>query len=253
MIDAHVHLDKYGESLPRALEQIRASSIRTLAVSMDVFSFRETQRIAEHEPLVIPAFGVHPWEAYRFADDLSVLEAPLDEASIIGEIGLDYHFVRDEARFAAQRTIFEFFLNAAARTGKLINVHTKGAESAVLESLQRRELPAVIVHWYAGPLELVEAFLELGAYFTVGVEVTCSDEIKALAGRIPPDRILTETDNPGAWDWVAGEIGFPDLIEKVEETVAEIRGISRGEFTSQVEENFLAVLGAGGIDIGSGI
>ena len=251
MIDAHVHLDKYGQHLPRALAQIRERSIRTLAVSMDVFSFRETQRFAEDEPLILPAFGVHPWEAYRFADDLTVLEAPLDEATILGEIGLDYHFVKDKARFEAQRTIFEFFLDAAERTGRLINVHTKGAESAVLESLRRRELPAVIVHWYSGPLDLVDKFLDLGAYFTVGVEVLHADDIRVLATKIPADRILTETDNPGAWEWLTGEAGFPDLIERVEVAVAKNRDVPRAEFAAQVDSNFQTVLRLGGVDYSS--
>jgi TatD DNase family protein len=249
MIDAHVHLDKYGEQLPKALRQIRAKSIFTLAVSMDVDSFNETRRIAEADPLILPAFGVHPWEAHRFASDLSVLEATLEEASVYGEIGLDFHFVRDESFFAAQRTVFEFFLDAAEQNGRLINVHTKGAESAVLETLTTRTLPAVIVHWYSGPLDLVDEYLGLGAYFTVGVEVLRSELIQSLAARLPFDRILTETDNPGAWDWMEGEVGFPELIEQVEEAVAEARGMSRGELSAQVERNFQGVLQAGGVGV----
>lgn len=57
MVDAHVHLDKYGGVLPKALEQIRTLSIHTLAVSMDVESFRKTQQLVEVEPLIPPSFG----------------------------------------------------------------------------------------------------------------------------------------------------------------------------------------------------
>jgi TatD DNase family protein len=252
MIDAHVHLDRYGEDLPRALEEIRALSIRTLAVSMDIKSFQETQRIAEAEPLILPAFGVHPWKASRFASDLSVLEAPLEEATIYGEIGLDFHFVRDKTLFDAQRSVFEFFLDAAERTGRLINVHTKGAEAVVIDALKRRTLPAVIVHWYSGPLELVDEFLDLGAYFTVGVEVTRSPLIQSLAATLPLNRLLTETDNPGGWDWMAREVGFPELMEKVEGAVAETRGVPRDELSAQVDSNFQRVLRAGGIDFAWG-
>ena len=46
------------------------------------------------------------------------------------------------------------------------------------------------------------------------------------------------------------EVGFPDLIDRVEKSVAEIRGVSRAELTAQVEQNFLQVLRAGGIDLG---
>ena len=252
MIDAHAHLDRYGENLPRALEQIRALSIRTLGVSMDVSSFCETLRIAAAEPLIVPAFGVHPWEAFRFASDLTQLDGSVEEALAIGEIGLDYHFVKDESRFEAQRIVFEFFLDAAERSGKLINVHTKGAESAVLDSLRKRELQAVIVHWYSGPPELVDDFLDLGVYFTVGVEILHSDLIREVAAKLPADRLLTETDNPGAWEWIAGEIGYPDLVGKVEEALATINGVSRAELSGQVEQNSLQILGAGGVNLVAG-
>ena len=247
MIDAHVHLDRYGEDLPRALEQIRGKAIRTLGVSIEIESYRETVRIADEEPLILPAFGVHPWNASEFASNLAVLEAPMEEARLYGEIGLDFHFIKDKALFDGQRTVFEFFLDAAERYGRLINVHTKGAEAAVLECLKGRTLPAMIIHWYSGPLELVEEYLDLGAYFTVGVQVLRSKLIETLASKIPADRLLTETDNPGGWEWMTKEVGFPDLIEDVEEALAEIRGNPRDELSAQIEANYGRLLEPGGI------
>lgn len=88
MIDAHAHMDKYGEALPLALSQIRQASIVTVAVSMDVDSFRETRRIAESEPLLLPSFGIHPWEAPRYEAGLRELDPFLGESPLIGEIGL---------------------------------------------------------------------------------------------------------------------------------------------------------------------
>jgi len=52
-------MDGYGKDLPRALDQTRAMSIRTLAVSTNIESFRATQRIACREPLILPSFGIH--------------------------------------------------------------------------------------------------------------------------------------------------------------------------------------------------
>lgn len=248
MVDAHAHLDKYGDALPRALEQIRALAVPTLAVSMDVASYEETLRVAESEPLILPAFGIHPWEAPRFGADLDAAAAALDEAPAIGEIGLDHHFVEDEGQYGAQRTVFEYFLDAAEGSGRLVNLHTTGAEADVLECLRGRALPAVIVHWYSGPLGLVDAFLELGAYFTVGVAVLRSKRIRRLAASLPADRLLTETDNPGGWEWMTGEPGYPELLERVEEALAEIRGVERSALAEEVAENFRRLMGAGGID-----
>jgi TatD DNase family protein len=247
MIDAHAHLDKYGDALPRALGEIRTRGIRTIAVSMDVESFRTTQGIAEAEPLVLPSFGVHPWDAPRFASDLSALDAPLQEARLLGEVGLDRYFVTDPTAYPAQEKVFEYFLDAAEGSGRLINVHTTGAESRVLQMLRGFDLPSVVVHWYSGPLDLVDAYLALGVYFTVGVELMRSDTIRSLLAKLPADRILTETDNPGGWEWMTGETGFPRLIEDVEREAARIRGVSRVAFGELVQENFERVLAAGGI------
>jgi len=249
LIDAHAHLDKYGADLPRALAQIRGLPARTLAVSMDLESFRATQAIAAEEPLILPSFGVHPWEAPRYADNLDVLAGPLAEAVLFGEIGLDHRFIKDEHLYPAQNTVFAHFLDAAERTRRLVNLHTTGAEADVLASLQKRSLPAVIVHWYSGPPHLIDAFLELGAYFTVGVEVLRSKKMRALAARLPADRILTETDNPGGWEWMTKEVGFPELIARVEENAAAARRCPREELSAMVEENFVRVLRAGGVEL----
>lgn len=249
MIDAHTHIDQYGDDLPKALNQIRKLSILSLAVSMDIPSFRKTQEIAKDEPLIIPSFGIHPWKAPKYVNRLEELAEPLDEALAVGEIGLCHRFVEDEAEYPAQRTVFNYFLDAAERTGKLINLHTSGAEEDILENLKRRNLPAIIVHWYSGPVKYVQEYLDLGAYFTIGVEVLQSKKIQKLAKELPEDRILTETDNPSGWKWLKDEMGFPELISPVETKVAEILGISRKAFSERVALNFKRVLKAGSVHL----
>lgn len=188
------------------------------------------------------------WSTPSFGADLDAVAGDLDEAPAIGEIGLDHHFVEDEGQYGAQHTVFEYFLDAAEGSGRLVNLHTTGAEADVLECLRGRTLPAVIVHWYSGPLELVEEFLELGAHFTVGVAVLRSTRVRRLAARLPADRLLTETDNPGGWEWMTGEVGFPELLERVEDALAEIRGVERSALAEEVEGNFRRLMGAGGIE-----
>lgn len=249
MIDAHTHIDQYGDDLPKALDQIRSMSIHTLAVSMDIPSFRKTQRIAESESLIIPTFGIHPWKAPEYVNRLDELNEPLRAAEAIGEIGLCHRFVDDETQYPAQRIVFNYLLDAAERTGKLINLHTSGAEAEVLDCLKNRNLPAVIVHWYSGPVKYIQKYLEVGAYFTIGVEVLQSKSIRTLAAELPEERILTETDNPTGWKWLKDEIGFPELIDSVESEIADIRGIFRKELSETVAANFHRVLKQGNMHI----
>ncbi len=117
LIDAHAHLDQYGSSWPEVLEETRDLDILTLAVSMDPPSYERTRGLCADEPLLIPAFGVHPWRAPGWETRLAELDRYVDEAPALGEAGLDFHFVEDEGAYSPQREVFEYFLDASPRTG----------------------------------------------------------------------------------------------------------------------------------------
>jgi TatD DNase family protein len=157
---------------------------------------------------------------------------------MLGEIGLDYHFVQDVRRYGPQREVFGHFLAAARDQGKVVNLHTKGAEAEILDLLLRFEIERAIVHWYSGPLDLLLELSRLDCYFTIGVEVLRSEKIRQIASELPMDRILTETDNPGAWEWLTGERGMPEMIDDVISTLAEVRRTSEQEMERTVLENF---------------
>jgi TatD DNase family protein len=92
----------------------------------------------------------------------------------------------------------------------------------------------------------MDAFRELadlGVYFTVGLEVLRSDAIREIAGAIPPERLLTETDNPGAFRGPAGELMRPGVLLDVLDELAGVLGSSTTAVETQVHENFLALVG----------
>lgn len=243
IVDAHAHLDRYGGRLAEALRQIDENRILTLAVAMDVPSYLATRTLAERSPLVRPVFGVHPWEAPRYSDDLGALDEYLAETPLIGEAGLDFHFVEDERAHECQRRVFRYQCGWAARLGKRMNLHTKGAEHEVLGELASHGLRGCIVHWYSGPLDLIDDYLSLGCYFTVGVEVLASESVQDLARIIPAERLLLETDNPGAHRWLKGTPGMPAVLLDVRDKVAEVRGIDAAGLERRLDANWAAFEG----------
>jgi TatD DNase family protein len=245
-IDAHAHLDRYDlvndRALDAALAEIEGHRILTISNSMDLPSYRRNLEIGDTCDLVIPTFGVHPWNAPEYVDRLPDLRAAIDESPMIGEIGLDHHFVEDTSAYPAQRKVFEFFLSAARDQDKIVNVHTKGAEEEVLALLDRYQVPRVIVHWYSGPLELLRELVARGATFTVGVEVLHSEHIQAVARAIPLGQLLTETDNPGGPMGFIGEPGMPVLAKGVVRGIAEARGTTAEAIVQAVQANLLALI-----------
>jgi TatD DNase family protein len=243
LIDAHSHVDRYdlvGEgALESALVEIIQHGIFTISNSMDLPSYQRNLTIGERCDLVLPIFGVHPWNAAQYAHRLEDLGEAIEQSPMLGEIGLDYYFVKDASEYPAQRKVFEFFLAAAREQGKIINLHTKGAEQVVLELLDRYDVPRAIVHWYSGPLDVFRKLVTRGAYFTIGAEVLYSEHIQTIAREIPSKQLLTETDNPGGPKGFIGGPGMPLLIKDVIKGVAEARKTSIEAIIQTVQSNLL--------------
>ena len=239
LIDAHCHFDAYREQeLDLALAETQENKILTLGTSMDPEGYARTKVISRNNPLIFPCFGIHPWNAYKYADTLKNYSPHIKESLILGEIGLDFHFVKDASLYPPQRKVLEHFLSEAKAQKKLVNLHTKGAENDILEYLHHYQLDHFIIHWYSGPLNLVDRFLALGAYFTIGVAVLNTVHIQTLATILPAERLLTESDNPGAFEWQTKERGMPSIINHVVQKLAEIRFLEIVEMEARIEDNF---------------
>jgi TatD DNase family protein len=243
LLDAHTHLDHYrADELTAALAEIAARRVLTVAVSMSPASYAHTCAIAAQSALVLPCFGIHPWEAHRYAHDLAAL-APLIAASpMLGEIGLDYVWDEDPAHYPAQRAVLAAFLRQAVDGDAIVNLHTKGAEHDVVAMLDEFAVRRAIVHWYSGPRDAFDALAARGCWFTFGVETAHSPTIQALAKAAPLDRILTETDGPAGLRWLTGEVGMPRHLLDVLQTLADLRGSTVAEIQAVVAANWRRLL-----------
>jgi TatD DNase family protein len=240
LIDAHVHLDKYGALLDRALQEIEEQQIFTVATAMDLPSYLELQEIGERSELVLPTFGIHPRRAAEYANRLPELSRYIDMSPAIGEIGLDLHWVKDTTTYPAQRKVLEFFIAAAGEQNKFVNLHTKAGEKEILDLLVKYDVRRAIIHWYSGPMDVLKAMIDFGCYFTIGVEVLYSDSIKEIAKAVPDHLLLTETDNPGALKWLKKneEVGMPAAIKVVVNALAMLRQLKPEQIESLVQNNF---------------
>jgi TatD DNase family protein len=203
LIDAHAHVDRYGDALPAALQEIEQHQIFTISNSMGLESYQRNLEIAASCPWVLPIFGVHPWNAVECATRLEDFREAM----------------------------------AARDQGKVVHLHTKGAETEVLDLLVQYGIQRMIVHWYSGPLHTLRELLAIRAYFTVGIEVLYSEHIRAIARELPLERLLTETDNPGGPRSLIGRLGTPLLIQGVVGGLADLRKTSAAAIEQAVQAN----------------
>lgn len=243
LIDAHAHLDKYGDDdLDEVLSEIQRRRILTMSVSVDPESFASAESIALESSLVIPAFGIHPEQAPSFVDSVESMHDLIDRSPMIGEIGLDHRFVTDESQYEAQRQVFAAFLERARAHSKVVNVHCAGAERETLDMLASYRIERAIIHWYSGPLDVLFDMISAGYLFTVGVEVQHSAHVQQIARAIPAAQLLTETDNPGGLEWLTGEVGRPSHIPVVLEELGRLRGALAADLVATIHANAARLL-----------
>lgn len=239
-INAHDHLTSYKD-LGQSLEIIEREKILTLANSMNPEDYLEIQKIRQNRPLIKKGLGIHPWEVGPHTN-LDTFMALVPHCDFIGEIGLDFHWAKDKALYPKQEEIFQAILVLAKDQKKICNIHTKGAEAQVLHYLKKHQMTGQIIHWYSGPLDLVQDYLALGSYFTISCDVGHSPVTDLLIDRLPLDRILTETDGPQSLEWINGTYGQADYVKEVLAYISRRKKVPLQTLEKQVEKNYRTLM-----------
>ncbi|MFX0174404.1 MAG: TatD family hydrolase [Candidatus Hodarchaeota archaeon] len=79
-------------------------------------TFNESLRsleLAKKYNEIIPAIGISPWKAHKREHELEEFKKLITERKtirILGEIGLDYHFISQHDFYSIQQRILDFFL-----------------------------------------------------------------------------------------------------------------------------------------------
>jgi TatD DNase family protein len=236
VIDTHAHLEP--AEAPAVLDRAHAAGVdRVVLVATTVRQAAETLALAEAHEGVYACLGVHPHEAGSPAD-LEELRRLLahERAVAVGETGLDYF--RDYAPRAAQCTLFERELALAHELGKPVVVHTRAADEDTLAALDAFD-GTVVLHCFSSPA-LLEPALERGWYVSFAGNVTYpkAPELRDAAARVPPDRILAETDSPYlAPQPVRGKRNEPAHVVHTVEALAKARGEEAAELGRQIDAN----------------
>jgi TatD DNase family protein len=238
LIDAHNHLDSYGDNLEIALNMIKQNHIVTLGCAMDEKSYLFTKKLSVDNPYIIPCFGIHPWTAHENYKNLDRFDEYIQESAVVGEIGLDYYWVLEKEKYNSMRAVFKCFLEKAQKYNKITNMHTKGAESEILESIKKYNLKTPIIHWYSGTIDIFKKLLDYGCYFTISVDVGYSKLTEEIVKSLPLNRILTETDGPASLEWVNGKYGYPLEVENIVGKISDIKRIPYEEVKNNISNNF---------------
>jgi TatD DNase family protein len=256
-IDTHCHInsDQLRAEGAALVQRAGESGVaRILVVGADLATSLEAVELAHaYEPQgVYAAVGVHPHDAKTVEKGLpeELLNLARDPRVVaIGETGLDYHY--DHSPRQTQQKVFLMHLEWAMNVKKPLVIHVRDAMPDMLELLEKTPAASkmpLIFHCYSGGLEYLSAMRDLDAYLSLGGPVTWpkNDELRAVAARIPEDRLLCETDAP----WLTpkphrGKLNEPAYVHFVYEEIARSRELSVEGLARIVDENAASLFGWG--------
>ncbi|HUG40922.1 MAG TPA: TatD family hydrolase [Longimicrobiales bacterium] len=249
--DSHCHLTdpRFAGELDVIAERARDAGVRSfVTVASDEDDAAAALGVARRLGVWSTA-GIHPHAADRAPAGLGRVRDLLAEPEVVavGETGLDYYY--DNASREAQRSSFEAQLDLAAATGMPVVVHSRDSDEDLIAMI-RAASPDVrgVLHCFAGSPALFEAGVALGWYVSFsGLLTFPSYATRELAGAVPPDRLLIETDAP----YLApvphrGKRNEPALVVEVARAVATITGESLDAVAARTTFNAREFYGVGG-------
>jgi TatD DNase family protein len=165
----------------------------------------------------------------------------------IGEAGLDYFY--DNSPRAAQERGFRNHIAAARETQLPLVIHARDADAdvaAILEEESARGAFPAVLHCFTGGSDLARRGLALGLYISFSGIVTFkkSDALREIAGAVPLDRLLVETDAPYlAPGKYRGKRNEPAYVVETAATLAKVKGIAPEELAKATTGNFFRLYG----------
>ena len=249
LVDSHCHInaDRFDGDVPDVLERARAAGLeRILVPGWNVRSAERALELAAEHPWLDASVGVHPHDAAKVDDAgwQGIARSAGDESVVaIGETGLDYD--RVFSPIADQLTNLRRNLALALDTGKPAILHCRSSagrrdgQDALLDELRTAgvggpswtgafgERPPAVIHSFSGPVDYARAVLDLGLAISFsGLVFRRGEEpSREVAGFIPSDRLLVETDSPFlAPPGAPRSRNEPEWVRVTAAWVAEARG-----------------------------
>ncbi len=288
LTDTHCHLDfnKFDEDRELVIQRAAEAGVTRIVIpSLDYASSRAAIRLAQSHPGIFAAVGFHPTDLDKWTDNsieqLSSFFSEQDDPSqahpghqrppaphkivAIGEIGLDYYWVKEPEKRAFQKVALQAQLQLAQQVNKPVIIHMREEGDAwhgqasvdLLEilgawqtELARTRHPLAekpgVLHSFNGTLETAQKAITHNFYIGVTGPVTYknAEEKRQIVGQIPLERLLIETDAPFLTPVPhRGKRNEPAFVAHIADKIAEIHQTTRAQVAEITSRNAMRLFG----------
>ncbi len=242
IIDTHTHLNdrQLLSDIDSVVQRAKDSGVKAVFNNGDSLeSFDVILSLQKRYPSFCHSvLGLHPEFALRgdeyISEAYSYIREHRNEIKAIGEIGLDYHYGKDDNLVSCQKKMFIEQIRLAKELDLPIVIHSRDADRDTFDII-RQERPAKFdLHCYSGSYELLREYLRLGleCHIGVGGVVTFKNArvLKEVVSKTDISVFLTETDAPYlAPTPFRGQRNEPSYLPYIIKEIAALKGMDENE------------------------
>ena len=249
MIDIHCHLTfgEFDKLKDEVVEDSKKEMNFIVSCGLQMDSLQAIELHKKHPNFVYLTLGLHPEEIIELSDvecekQIEFIRENKNEIVAVGEIGLDYFWVKDEKKNTRCENFFKECLSLAEELNLPVVLHSRNAEERVFEIVSQTKIDKVVFHHYSGNMTLAKKIIEKGYYISLPTTLDRSKVLLKIAKNFPLGNLLTETDSPFNSP-VKEENNFPKNVKFTLQKIAEMRNISFEKIDEIILQNAVEIFG----------
>ncbi len=240
LIDVHSHLQDvaFDEDREKVIENAKLNSVSDIIVSsLDLKDAHKTLEMFKFHSSIHITMGCNPCildedEVFRIQ---KLLRDRIEEIVGIGEIGLDYYYIKGEQR-KKQIEIFKSWIRLAKEIDMPLIVHSRSAGKYAIEILLEEECHSVLMHAYDGKVGWALEGADNGFYFSIPPSIEYSIQKQKIAKALSLNNLMLESDSPVLGP-CRGERNESANLKYTLKKLSEIKKVPEEEIARVTSEN----------------
>ncbi|MBI2651016.1 TatD family hydrolase [Candidatus Woesearchaeota archaeon] len=257
LIDIHCHLEHsyFKDDIDAVVKNaIKAGLKVILTAGINSETNRKALELAQKYNIVKACLGIYPIHTlqkeielgsfplkenkFDVDEEIKFIESKKNKIAAIGEVGLDYFWVKDKVK--EQQGLFEKMISLAEKLGKPIIVHSRKAEQDCVDMLSSSKLKKIIMHCFSGRKHLVKKIIDNGWFLTAPTSIVKSTQFQENIKIAPITQIFAETDAPYLSPF-KDKRNEPAFVLESYKKIAEIKNMELTEVINNIWMNWQRV------------
>lgn len=247
-IDTHCHISyKDYEDIDLLIKENVAAGVDKIIVSgCESDNIEEVVDLSLKYKEIYLTLGYHP-EYADIIDDVDIRELErllISNSKVVGvgEIGLDYHYSKENKDM--QIELFKCQLDLAKKLNLPVVIHSRDATLDTINILKEYDVFGVI-HCFSGSLEVAKTYISMGYKLGIGGVITFKNsKLGYVVSDLELDDIVLETDSPYlAPTPYRGTVNSSKYIPIIASKVAEVFDVDVDTVADITTKNALDVFG----------